>query len=118
MTLEIGAIIAIALAATATLSDILHIPKKLRAWTALLLIIVLNVGNEWLFFPSTFSWRESLFEGLTAGLAAVGIYSTTKNTREQLGSLKTPTDTAPSTAPMEKQKEDDSTFSHQNNPYV
>jgi|GEM_PF-1243369 len=89
MDLELGAIIAIALSATATLSDILHIPKKLRAWTALFLIILLNLGNEWL-FHSPVQWKAALLESISAGLAAVGIYSTTKNTREQFQSGSTP----------------------------
>ncbi len=84
MSLELGAIIAIALALTSTVSDYLRIPKKLRAWFALGLIIVLNMANEAIFNAAAFSWREALFQGLTAGLAAVGIYSTSKNSWEQL----------------------------------
>lgn len=98
MSLELGAIIAIALAATSTVSDFLRIPKKLKAWFALGLIILLNMANEAIFNAAVFSWREVLFQSLTAGLAAVGIYSTGKNSWEQwqlFRNGKTPPNSSP-----------------------
>ncbi|MDN9011848.1 hypothetical protein [Brevibacillus laterosporus] len=88
MSLDIGAIIAIAMAATSTLSDWLRIPVKLRAWTTLGFILLLKLGYDWLYGPVPFIWKDSLMHGITAGLAAVGIYSTTKNTRQHMQQLK------------------------------
>ncbi|UFJ41261.1 hypothetical protein LOK74_01535 [Brevibacillus humidisoli] len=83
MTLDLAAIVAIALSGTATLSRWLGIPRKLRGWIALLLIVGLHITTEWGLQPDLFNWRTALSEGLAAGLAAIGIYSTNKNTREQ-----------------------------------
>ncbi|WP_205683842.1 hypothetical protein [Brevibacillus migulae] len=83
MSLELGAIIAIAMAITSTVSDYLRIPQKLKGWFSLGLIIILHVANELLFNAAGFDWRQTLFQGLTAGLASVGIYSTSKNSWEQ-----------------------------------
>ncbi|WP_139492296.1 hypothetical protein [Brevibacillus dissolubilis] len=82
MYIEIGAIIAISLAATATLSDALNIPKKMRSWAAMGLIILLNLANHAFLQAEPFVWQNAFTEGLMAGLAAVGIYSTGKNTRQ------------------------------------
>lgn len=84
LTLDLGAIIAVSLAITSYVADLLRIPKRLRAWVSLLLIVLLNMGNEWLFAPDTFAWRPALREGIMAGLTAVGIYSTSKNTVQQV----------------------------------
>ncbi|MFD2369188.1 hypothetical protein ACFSO0_04225 [Brevibacillus sp. GCM10020057] len=81
MGFDLGLIIAFALAATATLSDFLRIPKKLRSWVAVVLIVGLYMVNQWLYAPS-FDWKTALMEGVTAGLASVGIHSSTKNTIE------------------------------------
>lgn len=81
MGFDLGLIIAFALAATATLSDVLRIPKKLRSWVAVTLIVGLYMVNQWLYFPG-FDWKAALMEGVTAGLASVGIHSSTKNTIE------------------------------------
>ena len=83
MSLELGAIIAIAMAITATVSDYLRIPQKLKGWFSLGLIIILHVGNEFLFNTAGFDWRQTLLQAITAGLASVGIYSTSKNSWEQ-----------------------------------
>ncbi|GAA4722728.1 hypothetical protein [Brevibacillus fulvus] len=88
MTLELGAIIAIALSATSALSSLLRIPKKLRSWTAFLLVIVLNSANDWL-FQTTFDWRTSLLTGISAGLATIGIHSASKNTAQHFQQKKT-----------------------------
>ncbi|OAJ72997.1 hypothetical protein AYJ08_01190 [Brevibacillus sp. SKDU10] len=88
MSLDIGAIIAISMAATSTLSDWLRIPVKLRAWTTLGFILLLKLGYDWLYGPVPFIWKDSLMHGITAGLAAVGIYSTTKNTQQHMQQLK------------------------------
>ncbi|ERM17644.1 hypothetical protein [Brevibacillus laterosporus] len=88
MSLDIGAIIAISMAATSTLSDWLRIPVKLRAWTTLGFILLLKLGYDWLYGPVPFIWKDSLMHGITAGLAAVGIYSTTKNTQQHMNQLK------------------------------
>lgn len=82
MGFDLGLIIAFALAATATLSDLLRIPKKLRGWVAVVLIVGLYMVNQWLYSPS-FDWKTALMEGVTAGLASVGIHSSAKNTIEQ-----------------------------------
>ncbi|MDF2681262.1 MAG: hypothetical protein K0R47_2452 [Brevibacillus sp.] len=82
MRFDLGLIIAFALAATANLSDLLRIPKKLRGWVAVVLIVGLYMVNQWLYSPS-FNWKTALMEGVTAGLASVGIHSSTKNTIEQ-----------------------------------
>ncbi|QRG68494.1 hypothetical protein [Brevibacillus choshinensis] len=82
MGFDLGLIIAFALAATAAISDVLRIPKKLRGWVAVVLIIGLYMVNQWLYSPS-FDWKTALMEGVTAGLASVGIHSSTKNTLEQ-----------------------------------
>lgn len=82
MGFDLGLIIAFALAATATLSDILRIPKKLRGWVAVVLIVGLYMVNQWLYSPN-FDWKTALMEGVTAGLASVGIHSSAKNTIEQ-----------------------------------
>lgn len=82
MGFDLGLIIAFALAATATLSDFLRIPKKLRGWVAVVLIVGLYTANQWLYSPS-FDWKTALMEGFTAGLATVGIHSSAKNTFEQ-----------------------------------
>lgn len=87
MSLDIGAIVAIAMAATSTLSSWLGIPTKLRAWTTLGFILLLKVGYDWLYGPAPFIWKDSLMHGITAGLAAVGIYSTTKNTQQHMRSV-------------------------------
>ncbi|MBG9775809.1 hypothetical protein [Brevibacillus laterosporus] len=91
MSLDIGAIVAIAMAATSTLSTWLGIPVKLRAWTTLGFILLLKLGYDWLYGPVPFIWKDSLMHGITAGLAAVGIYSTTKNTHQHVRSLKNET---------------------------
>jgi hypothetical protein len=78
----LGLIIACALAATATLSDLFRIPQKLRGWVAMTMIVGLYMVNQWIYNPA-FDWRTALLEGVTAGLASVGIHSTTKNTFEQ-----------------------------------
>ncbi|MED4583432.1 hypothetical protein [Brevibacillus choshinensis] len=82
MGFDLGLIIAFALAATATLSDLLGIPKKLRGWVAVVLIVGLYMVNQWLYSPN-FDWKAALMEGITAGLASVGIHSSAKNTIEQ-----------------------------------
>ncbi|WNC15848.1 hypothetical protein [Brevibacillus brevis] len=82
MGFDLGLIIALALAATATLSDVLRIPKKLRSWVAVVLIVGLYLVNQWLYAPG-FDWKTALMGGVTAGLATVGIHSSTKNTIEQ-----------------------------------
>lgn len=82
MGFDLGLIIAFALAATATLSDLLRIPKKLRGWVAVVLIVGLYMVNQWLYSPG-FNWKTALMEGVTAGLASVGIHSSAKNTIEQ-----------------------------------
>lgn len=82
MGFDLGLIIGFALAATATLSDVLRIPKKLRGWVAVILIVGLYMANQWLYSP-TFDWKTALMEGVTAGLASIGIHSSTKNTIEQ-----------------------------------
>ncbi|TPG70937.1 hypothetical protein EEL31_22480 [Brevibacillus laterosporus] len=87
MSLDIGAIVAIAMAATSTLSSWLGIPTKLRAWTTLGFILLLKIGYDWLYGPVPFIWKDSLMHGITAGLAAVGIYSTTKNTQQHMRSI-------------------------------
>lgn len=82
MGFDLGLIIAFALAATATLADVFRIPKKLRSWVAVVLIIGIYMVNQWLYAPD-FDWKTALMEGVTAGLATVGIHSTSKNTIEQ-----------------------------------
>lgn len=82
MGFDLGLIIAFALASTSTLSDLLRIPKKLRSWVAVVLIVGLYMVNQWLYSPS-FDWKTALMEGVTAGLATVGIHSSSKNTIEQ-----------------------------------
>lgn len=88
MGFDLGLIIAFALAGTATLSDVLRIPKKLRSWVAVVLILGLYMVNQWLYSPG-FDWKIALLEGLTAGLASVGIHSSAKNTLEQFSVSKT-----------------------------
>jgi len=78
--IEISIIIAMAISLTPILSNTLHIPKKLRAWTTLLLIVLLNMGNALLFADHYL--LESIRQGIRDGVAAVGIYSTGKNTIE------------------------------------
>lgn len=82
MGFDLGLIIAFSLSATATLSDLLRIPKKLRGWVAVVLIVGLYMANQWLYSPG-FNWKTALMEGVTAGLASVGIHSSAKNTIEQ-----------------------------------
>lgn len=82
MGFDMGMIIALALAASSTLSDWMRIPKKLRCWTALFLIVILHMANQWLYNPG-FHWKTALLEGVTAGVAAVGIHSTAKNSFQQ-----------------------------------
>lgn len=77
-----GLIIALALSASSTLSDWLRIPKKLRGWTAMLMIVALHMANQWLYHPG-FHWKAALLQGITAGAAAVGLHSTAKNSVEQ-----------------------------------
>lgn len=88
MGFDLGLIIAFALAGTATLSDVLRIPKKLRSWVAVVLIVGLYLMNQWLYSPA-FDWKTALLEGLTAGLASVGIHSSAKNTIEQFSGSQT-----------------------------
>ncbi|MFY0545142.1 hypothetical protein [Brevibacillus sp. H7] len=82
MGFDLGLIIALALSASATLSDYLRIPKKLRGWTAMFLIVALHMINLWLYNPA-FEWKTALLESVTAGAAAVGIHSTAKNSMQQ-----------------------------------
>ncbi|MGN7471819.1 hypothetical protein [Brevibacillus sp. SAFN-007a] len=87
MGFDLGLIIAFALAGTATLSDVLRIPKKLRSWVAVVLIVGLYTANQWLYSPN-FDWKTALMEGVTAGLASVGIHSSAKNTIEQVSNSR------------------------------
>lgn len=82
MGFDLGLIIALALAASANLSDFLRIPEKLRGWIAMLLIVSLYMVNQWLYAPA-FDWKTAFLQGGTAALAAVGIHSTAKNTMQQ-----------------------------------
>ncbi|WP_339060028.1 hypothetical protein [Tepidibacillus marianensis] len=80
--IEISIIIAMAISLTPILSNGLHVPKKLRAWTTLLLIVLLNIGNALLFADHYV--LESIRQGIRDGVVAVGIYSTGKNTIEYM----------------------------------
>lgn len=84
--IEMGIIIALAMSLTPFLSDYIHIPKKLRAWTTLLLIVLLNIGNALLFADHQII--ESIRQGINDGVIAVGLYSTGKNTFEYMKSKK------------------------------
>ncbi|GED54861.1 MULTISPECIES: hypothetical protein [Brevibacillus] len=87
MGFDLGLIIALALAAAASMSDFLRIPKKLRGWVAMVLILGLYMVNQWI-YSTGFDWRIALLEGGTAALAAVGIHSTAKNTMQQVTLLR------------------------------
>ncbi|MEJ8548641.1 hypothetical protein [Brevibacillus borstelensis] len=106
MGFDLGLIIALALAAAASMSDFLHIPKKLRGWVAMVLICSLYVANQWIYNPG-FDWRLALLEGGTAALAAVGIHSTAKNTIQQVSLLRKRN--GQSAARTEDQEEPDAT---------
>lgn len=82
MDMELGVIIALAIGGTSRLSTWLNIPRKLRAWITMLLIVLLHAGSEWLLNPQM-EWHDTLLNGLGAGLLAVGLYSTGKNTYQQ-----------------------------------
>lgn len=76
--IEIGIIIALAMSINPFLSEKLNIPKKLRGWSTILIIIILNIGNSLLFGDQQV--LEAIKVGIEAGAVAVGIYSTGKNT--------------------------------------
>lgn len=78
--IEIGIIIAIGMSITPAISNFLKIPKKLRAWTSLLIIIILNIINTLVFGDQQL--LEAIKIGIESGVIAVGIYSTGKNTTE------------------------------------
>lgn len=88
--IEIGAIIAIAMAVTPFLSDWLHIPKKLRSWVALALIVVLNVVNALLLGDGDI--YQAVILGIEQGVVAVGLYSGGKNTIEYVRRRNFPED--------------------------
>jgi len=79
---DMGVIIALALSATSALSKRLRIPKKLRGWTAMFLIVVLHMANRWIYDPA-FHWKTVLLEAVSAAVSAVGLHSTAKNSLEQ-----------------------------------
>jgi len=84
--LEMSIIIALAMSLTPIISEYIHIPKKLRAWTTLLLIIGLNIGNSYLFGDQQIV--ESVRQSIIQGIVAVGIYSGSKNTMEYVMTKK------------------------------
>ncbi|MFV9511161.1 hypothetical protein [Tepidibacillus sp. LV47] len=84
--IEISIIIAMAISLTPIISEKLHINKKLRAWTALVLIVLFNIANAILF--TDHAVIDAIRQGIRDGVVAVGIYSTGKNTVEYVVSRK------------------------------
>lgn len=78
--IEISIVIAIGMAIAPGISNLLNIPKKLRSWTSLLVIIILNILNTLIFGDQQV--LEAIKIGIESGIIAVGIYSTGKNTVE------------------------------------
>ncbi|TCS83546.1 hypothetical protein [Tepidibacillus fermentans] len=84
--IDIGIIIAMAISLTPIISEKLHIHKKMRAWTALVLIVLLNIANTILF--GDHAVIDAIRQGIRDGVVAIGIYSTGKNTMEYVANRK------------------------------
>lgn len=78
--IEISVIIAFAMSITPYISVRLKVPKKLRSWTTLSIIVLLNILNSLVF--GDIEIIEAIQIGLEKGIIAVGIYSTGKNTMQ------------------------------------
>ncbi len=80
--LEISLIVALAMSITPFLSDRLNIPRKLRGWATILIVVILNVANSLVFGDQQII--EAIRIGIEGGAVSVGIYSTGKNTLQHV----------------------------------
>ena len=80
--IEMTIIIAMAMSITPIIANYAKVPKKLRAWLTLVIIILLNVGNTWIFGDQQIIL--AIKQGINDGVIAVGIYSAGKNTMEYM----------------------------------
>lgn len=80
--LKIALIIALSMSITPILGDYLKIPKKLRGWVTLVVIVLLNLGNSLLYGDGNLLLASK--EAIEQGAIAVGIYSVGKNTIQQV----------------------------------
>ncbi len=84
--IQMSIIIALSMSITPIVCEWLKIPKKLRAWISLLIIIILNISNSLLFGDHHIF--EAMKAGIEEGVIAVGLYSTGKNTIQYINTKK------------------------------
>jgi hypothetical protein len=84
--LDITAIMALGMALTPIVASYLKVPRKLRSFLTIILITLLNMGNVWLYGDGNLLLASK--DGLIAGLMAVGLYSTGKNTMEHTRDMR------------------------------
>jgi hypothetical protein len=84
--LDITAIMALGMALTPVVASYLKVPRKLRSFLTIILITLLNMGNVWLYGDGNLLLASK--DGLTAGLMAVGLYSTGKNAMEHTRDMR------------------------------
>lgn len=81
--LEIGIIIVVGMVITSLITENIPImPKKLGSLLAVAIIVCLNIGNAIVFGDGAIN--EAAKAGIEQGLIAVGLYSTGKNTIQQI----------------------------------
>lgn len=84
--MDITAIMALGMALTPIVASYLKVPRKLRSFLTIILITLLNMGNVWLYGDGNLLLASK--DGLIAGLMAVGLYSTGKNTMEHTRDMR------------------------------